>query len=82
MLIEEAPDNVIDQYLALSSDEEKYEFLISSGGPLPENTQVIFDNGIILTIEELTSIPSKFIFSKTENGTTTYLFNLSNIISF
>lgn len=80
MLIEEAPDNVIDQYLALSSDEEKYEFLISSGGPLPENTQVIFDNGIILTIEELTSIPSKFIFSKTENGTTTYLFNLSNII--
>lgn len=58
MLIEEAPDNVIDQYLALSSDEEKYEFLISSGGPLPENTQVIFDNGIILTIEELTSIPS------------------------
>lgn len=80
MLTESVSENIIDQYLSLSSDKEKAEFIMSLGGSLPENIQVVFDNGVILTVEELDCIPTSFIYTQSNEGTTKNLFNLPNII--
>ncbi len=80
MVTQEAPEALKQQYLALSSDKEKFEFIMKAGGPLSENTKIIFDNGEILEIEELDKIPSNFIYTQSNESETKYLFNLANII--
>ena len=81
MLAQEADEKLIQEYLALSSDKEKFNFIMSSSGiPIPENMNIVFDNGEILGIEELDKIPSNFIYTQSNESETKYLFNLANII--
>lgn len=81
MLAQEADEKLIQEYLALSSDKEKFNFIMSSSGiPIPENMKIVFDNGEILEIEELNKIPSNFIYTISNESETKYLFSLTNII--